>query len=161
MSSEAAASSASSSSSTAEKITSEQQSELNRIINTYKQLRTEVSDLANKISELEGERQEHQLVINALKDLSADRKCYRSIGGVLVERTVGDVLPNVQKNLLSIQSVLQQLSERIKLKEREADEWRVKYNITETTGMEQQPQQQQQQQQSLSRQQEGGTGVLV
>lgn len=67
-----------------DKVTAEQQSELNRIISTYKQLRSEIGELANKINELEGDRQEHNLVINAIKDCDPQRKCYRSIGGVLV-----------------------------------------------------------------------------
>jgi hypothetical protein len=39
-----------------------------------------------------------RLVINAIQPLNKDRKCYRLVGGVLVERTVGEVLPAVQKN---------------------------------------------------------------
>ena len=38
------------------------------------------------------------LVIDAIKDLDADRKCFRMIGEVLVERTVGEVLPAITKN---------------------------------------------------------------
>jgi chaperonin cofactor prefoldin len=38
------------------------------------------------------------LVINAIQNLNKDRKCYRLVGGVLVERTVGEVLSAVQKN---------------------------------------------------------------
>ena len=41
---------------------------------------------------------EHELVIKALQPLPADRKCFRMIGNVVVERTVAEVLPAVQKN---------------------------------------------------------------
>lgn len=38
------------------------------------------------------------LVILALDKLESGRKCYRLVGDVLVERTVGEVMPAVQKN---------------------------------------------------------------
>lgn len=38
------------------------------------------------------------VVIEALKDVDPSRKCFRMIGGVLVERTVGDVLPALENN---------------------------------------------------------------
>jgi len=40
-----------------------------------------------------------RLVINNIKDLDPNRKCFRLIGGVLVERTVKDVLPAITKNV--------------------------------------------------------------
>jgi len=41
----------------------------------------------------------HRLVIEALDEVKdKDRKCFRMIGGVLVERTVEQVLPSLQKN---------------------------------------------------------------
>ena len=52
-----------------------------------------------KISELDGELTEHQLVTEAMKEMEASRRCFRMIGGVLVERTVGEVKPAVERNL--------------------------------------------------------------
>jgi len=39
-----------------------------------------------------------RLVIEALKEVDGDRKCFRMVGGVLVERTVKDVLPAMLNN---------------------------------------------------------------
>lgn len=39
-----------------------------------------------------------RLVIETLKDKDDDRKCFRMVGGVLVERTVKEVLPALQSN---------------------------------------------------------------
>ena len=36
----------------------------------------------------------NQLVAKALEPLDGDRKCFRLIGGVLVERNVAEVLPS-------------------------------------------------------------------
>jgi hypothetical protein len=51
------------------------------------------------------ERNEHTLVLNAIQPLDASRKCFRLIGGVLVERTVGEVLPAVTRNKEGIEQV--------------------------------------------------------
>ena len=40
----------------------------------------------------------HSIVMDALKKVDPDRKCFRTIGGVLVERTVKEVLPALQHN---------------------------------------------------------------
>jgi chaperonin cofactor prefoldin len=39
-----------------------------------------------------------RLVVSALKDVDPERKCFRMVGGVLVERTVKDVLPALVNN---------------------------------------------------------------
>lgn len=38
------------------------------------------------------------LVIDTLKEVDETRKCYRMVGGVLVERTVKEVLPALEGN---------------------------------------------------------------
>ena len=53
----------------------------------YQQMSMQIGTLRQKISELEGEKYEHELVIKTIDPMSDDRKCYRLIGGVLVERT--------------------------------------------------------------------------
>lgn len=47
----------------------------------------------------------HSLVIGTLRDANEtepDRKCFRLVGGVLVERTVQDVLPNLEIQLKQV-----------------------------------------------------------
>jgi len=51
-----------------------------------------------KVSELEMDRNEHRLVEESLKPLDPNRRAYRLVGEVLVERTVGEVLPSVISN---------------------------------------------------------------
>ena len=41
-------------------------------------------------------------VLEALAKLNDDRKCYRLVGGVLVERTKAQVVPAVQDNVQSV-----------------------------------------------------------
>ena len=61
-------------------------------------LREQCTDLASKVNALELDKTEHTLVIQALEPLPKERKCFRMIGNVVVERTVAEVLPAVQKN---------------------------------------------------------------
>ena len=44
----------------------------------------------------------YRLVIETLEEVEASRKCFRMVGGVLVERTVAEVLPALQKNVESV-----------------------------------------------------------
>lgn len=48
--------------------------------------------------QLNYERDEHKLVVDILGKLESERKAFRLVGSVLVERTVGDVLPTVSQN---------------------------------------------------------------
>jgi prefoldin subunit 2 len=50
------------------------------------------------IIQLNYERDEHKLVVDILGKLESERKAFRLVGSVLVERTVGDVLPTVSQN---------------------------------------------------------------
>jgi prefoldin subunit 2 len=50
------------------------------------------------MSQLTMERDEHKLVIDQLSTLESERKAFRLIGGILVEKTVGEALPAVQQN---------------------------------------------------------------
>lgn len=68
------------------------------IIRKFNELTQEVNQLASKIAELEFDRNEHKLVEDTLKPLDGQRRAYRLVGEVLVERTVEEVLPSVSNN---------------------------------------------------------------
>lgn len=62
----------------------------------------QIRALVGKVGELQGEAKEHELAARTLADLDPERKAWRLINDVLVERTVGDVLPAVQANLSGV-----------------------------------------------------------
>lgn len=75
----------------------------------YVRFQNELQSLARKIGELEVEADEHSLVLNTLEEALAedpDRKCFRLVGGVLVERTVKDISPALQTNRDGVCSTL-------------------------------------------------------
>ncbi|PRD29015.1 UNVERIFIED_CONTAM: Prefoldin subunit 2 [Trichonephila clavipes] len=85
------------------------------------------------------------LVVEALKDVDPERVCYRMIGGVLVQRTVKEVLPAVAHNkeqvrnsyffshgrghLVKLAKILDNLNTQIEEKGKEINEFKEKHNI--------------------------------
>ncbi|KZV17083.1 putative prefoldin subunit 2 [Dorcoceras hygrometricum] len=104
------------------------------VANAYGAMRTEMNQIYSKITELEMEASEHSLVINAIKPLDPSRKCYRMVGGVLVERTIKEVLPAVQHNKEGLEEVITRLNEALEKKRREITEFEAKYKIRITKG---------------------------
>ncbi|KAN0132569.1 Prefoldin beta-like protein [Lactarius tabidus] len=99
---------------------------------TYSRLQSDLQTLASKIGELEQEAEEHALVLSTLNEAlveEPDRKCFRLIGGVLVERTVKDVVTSLQTNRDGIRKVIASLSEQYKGKEGEFEKFREEYKI--------------------------------
>ena len=43
-----------------------------------------------------------RLVAEAIKKVEGTRRCYRLVGGVLVERTASEVLPAVENNAVKV-----------------------------------------------------------
>ncbi|KZT06402.1 Prefoldin beta-like protein [Laetiporus sulphureus 93-53] len=102
----------------------------------YNRFQSELQGLASKIGELEQEAEEHGLVLATLDEALADepgRKCFRLVGGVLVERTVKDVVPALQHNKENISKAISTLSEQYKVKEEELDTFKREYNIIPAT----------------------------
>nr|XP_037278553.1 prefoldin subunit 2-like [Rhipicephalus microplus] len=99
------------------------------VVDGFNQLRQEQRSLTAKLIELEMELNEHNLVAEALQKVEGDRRCYRMVGGVLVERTVKDILPAVERNKESIAKSVEALNEKIVEKGQEVNEYREKHNI--------------------------------
>lgn len=99
------------------------------VANMYAAMRSELNQIYSKITELEMEVSEHSLVLNAIQPLDQSRRCYRMIGGVLVERTIREVLPAVQRNKEGLEEVVARLNEALVKKKREIAEFEAKYKI--------------------------------
>eukprot|EP00761_Pharyngomonas_kirbyi_P012252 gb/GECH01012279.1/.p1 GENE.gb/GECH01012279.1/~~gb/GECH01012279.1/.p1 ORF type:complete len:144 (+),score=52.28 gb/GECH01012279.1/:1-432(+) len=109
------------------------------VVNIFNRMRSEHSQIASKIAELENDLHEHELVIKALSGLEKERKCFRHVGGVLVERNVGEVLPAVTQNKDGIHEILNRLNKQLEAKSNELREFQAKYKIKIKSG--QQPEQ--------------------
>lgn len=67
----------------------------------------------------------YRLVLETLDPVPNDRKCFRMINGILVERTVADVIPALKTNAEGLKSVLEGLVKEYKKKQQEMDKWKV------------------------------------
>ncbi|XP_071485359.1 prefoldin subunit 2-like [Diadema antillarum] len=100
-----------------------------QIIGGFNQLRQEQRALVSKIAELESDQNEHRLVLETLKEVDGERKCFRLVGGVLVERTVKDVIPALTHNKDQIEKLTENLTKQMEMKGREINEYREKHNL--------------------------------
>lgn len=64
-------------------------------------------------------------MLETLQPLPTDRKCFRMINGVLIERTVADVVPALSTNADGLKKVLDQLVTEYKGKQDEMEKWKV------------------------------------
>lgn len=97
--------------------------------NTYSNYKNTLQQIAQKIGDIEQEAEEHKLVLETLEPLSEERKCFRLINGVLVERTVRDVVPALKTNQDGLRKVLGDLVKQYKIKQDELDQWKKKNNV--------------------------------
>lgn len=68
-----------------------------QIVAEFKNKQGRLQSIAGKLQELRLEVTQHEMVIKTLQPMDAGRKCFRLVGDVLVERTVGEALPAVTK----------------------------------------------------------------
>mmetsp|Transcript_6768 Transcript_6768/g.13070 ORF Transcript_6768/g.13070 Transcript_6768/m.13070 type:complete len:128 (+) Transcript_6768:260-643(+) len=92
-------------------------------------MKEESTGLAQKIAELDQEKHEHSLVLDTLSGLPGERKCYRLVGSVLTERTVGDVNPAVKDNMEKLDGLIGELTKKLHEKEKEMMEFQQKHNL--------------------------------
>ncbi|KAK7542335.1 Prefoldin beta-like protein [Phyllosticta citribraziliensis] len=107
-------------------VNSKKQQELQIQYSNYKNI---LQQLAQKIGDVEQEAEEHKLVLETLEPLSGERKCFRMINGVLVERTVQEVVPALKTNSDGLKKVLEDLLKQYKSKQEEMDKWKKKNNV--------------------------------
>merc|ERR1719199_2312533 len=100
-----------------------------QIVKKFSSMRDEKEKVARKISEMTSEMNEHKMVVETLEPLDPNRKAWRLVGGVLVERTCGEVLPAVQEALKNIEEVVATLTKKYDEKEAEINAFMEKYNI--------------------------------
>ena len=67
-----------------------------------------------------------RLVLETLGPLPQDRKCFRMINGVLVERTVKDVIPILKTNSEGLKKVLDELLKQYKKQQDDMEKWKVR-----------------------------------
>ncbi|KAI8475086.1 MAG: Prefoldin subunit-domain-containing protein [Monoraphidium minutum] len=99
------------------------------IIGRFQEMRQQLAETSSKIGDLEAEAMEHELVIKTLKPMEKDRKCYRMVGDVLVQRSVAETLPAVERNKAGLDSIIVKLKEQVEKQSAAIQEYQDKYKI--------------------------------
>lgn len=83
------------------------------VVGGFQRLRAEQRQLANKLSELELELAEQRVVADTLRGVAGERRCFRLVGGVLLERRAGDVLAELADTQERLPAALQALRDQL------------------------------------------------
>ncbi|KAI9669355.1 MAG: hypothetical protein M1831_000391 [Alyxoria varia] len=121
----------------------------------YQNYKNTLQQLAQKIGDVEQEIEEHKyvhetlptlcwtvcraearltsllerLVLETLEPLPQERKCFRMINGILVERIVKDVVPDLKTNWEGLKKVLDDLMKQYQTTNEEMEKWKNKNKI--------------------------------
>lgn len=98
-------------------------------IRIFQQMKRESQLIIAKISELEYELGEHELVQTNIANLDPDRAAFRLVGNVLMRQSVGEILPKVTENRENIVKTIEHLRNTLASKNTKAAEWKTKYGI--------------------------------
>merc|ERR1712122_108363 len=85
--------------------------------------------METKTNELQQDLNEHNIVIETLNGVDGDRKCFRMVGGVLVERTVKEVVPALVNNRDKMGKLIGSLEKQLTEKGEEINGYMEKHQI--------------------------------
>ena len=120
--------------------------EQQKIVTGFQSLRDEQTQMVQKTQDLEMDLKEHDLVLSTLSTITdKQRRCYRMIGGVLIEHTVGEVVPALETNRAQINNVIESFKQKTEEKAKDLAAYKQKHDIHFSY---ERPTQQQQQQQT-------------
>jgi prefoldin subunit 2 len=103
----------------APEVTKEVQMTINDIIAKYRQIQNDYNILLERYVEISEEKREYELVNDAIKGLDGERKCWRMIGGLLVEKNVKVVLPELAVQIENMKKIIASLEDSITRKAQE------------------------------------------
>ncbi|KAH0793482.1 prefoldin subunit 2 [Histomonas meleagridis] len=95
----------------------------------FNKLREELKELQSKNIQFELDMQQHERVLESIAKLPDDRKCYRLVGEVLVQMTIGEARPALDQQRASLKELIQTFTAKIKAKEEELLAFQKEHNI--------------------------------
>ena len=95
----------------------------------FNQLRQELKELQSKEIQFELDLQQHERVLSSIADLPEDRKCYRLVGEVLVQMTIGQARPALEQQKSSLAELVSTFKQKVQAKEDEMLKFQKDNNI--------------------------------
>ncbi|SCP02768.1 prefoldin subunit 2, putative [Plasmodium malariae] len=97
--------------------------EQNEAKSAYEQIEKDRVQLVSKIEELYQDVVEHKynnkLFLEALENVPSDRRCYRMVGEILVERTVGEIKPALVDHKNKVEQIIAECQKKLDEKNNE------------------------------------------
>ena len=69
------------------------------------------------------------MVLTNVEPLSADRKCWKVIGGILVEQTLPETIEGLKQTVTMLEQTLKALDEEMGKRQKQVVELEMKYNL--------------------------------
>ena len=88
-----------------------------------------LQDVQVRFSTLESDRREHELVLAALIDLPPERRCARMVGGIMAERCVSEIRPQIEQNMEKLLKEMEKCGKELKEKQELKRKFREKYGV--------------------------------
>lgn len=85
----------------------------------YEKMVNERTRIFGKLEDLMQDEVEHNLVLEELMKLDPNRRCFRMVGAVLVERNVKEVTVALTDHRNRVQSLIKELKKQVELKQEE------------------------------------------
>ena len=93
-------------------------------IRKYQQTKNDYKQIVKTITNLEDIKKENLIVLNQVLKLEPNRRCFRLIGGVLVERTIEEAIKGIKDNVDNrLSPSLKTLKEKMEMKEKQLIEF--------------------------------------
>nr|CDP95106.1 BMA-PFD-2 [Brugia malayi] len=111
----------------------EEKDDKNAIIAGLQQLREQQRNIVVELARVEDDKREHERVIQVLKKMEGDRKCFRMVGTTLVQHEIKTVLPILESTLQNVSPFLNSMKDNLIEKGKELQEYTEKHKIRYVT----------------------------
>ncbi|ODV81341.1 prefoldin subunit 2 [Suhomyces tanzawaensis NRRL Y-17324] len=111
----------------------EKQQKAANLQNQYNQFQEIISELESQLISITSKIEEHLIVDKTLnetpKETRENRKCFKMVGGVLVNKTVDEVIAILKEELSALVKEKNQLEELLIKSRKEREEWMKNNNV--------------------------------
>ncbi len=93
------------------------------------ELEADIRKLSDAMHRIDADAHERTLVITSLKELEPTRRCTRQVGMVLLEKTVADIIPQLEQEVAGISAEKSRVAKMLEGKEAQNKALYAKYGV--------------------------------